>query len=374
MVSRPTPRIILVIAILVTASLACSMVDRITNRGGSPGAQPAPAERVEATVAPGLPEDSQVVPEPENEPDETQGEVDIPNITDGLDALDSYRMSFQMTFTGKDEQGEDQNGSLEILEEVNRPQNTSHMRYTNSGDLSTDTVDLGQGIEMYTIGEMQYMLEVVGQDASSCTSYSSGETPDLATAYVDPSDWIGEIHQARLVQRGEVVNGVQTDHYQFDEKNMSLSGISTASGDLWLAQDGGYTVRMTAQAQGSSFFSLAADGEASWDYSLEQANQDVTINLPAECESQAPSADVPIPGDATDKSVFSGMTTFKSSQAPEQIADYYRSGLADQGWEITSDSSLGELIMLEASKENRTLSVMITKEGDSTSVVITEKK
>jgi hypothetical protein len=155
----------------------------------------------------------------------------------------------------------------------------------------------------------------------------------MYTTY-QPQDWFGDIQDARLIARGEEVNGVVTDHYRFDQNNVNLGTVSAAEGDIWISQDGGYTVKLTARATGSGFFLADMDnGEMTWEYSLSEINQDRQISLPEKCAAQAPSTDIPTPPDANEVSMFAGMTTFTTTDTVEGVSNFYRAELPNQGWD-----------------------------------------
>ncbi|MBW2495120.1 MAG: hypothetical protein JRE43_10250 [Deltaproteobacteria bacterium] len=88
--------------------------------------------------------------------------------------------------------------------------------------------------------------------------------------------------------------------------------------------------------------------------------------------------DVPIfPGSTPMASMSSpdeGMiVTFKSSKVQQEIFDFYRSGLADEGWEILEDPTMGSRLAFDAVKDTRKVSVVVagTKGDSRVSVIVT---
>ncbi len=104
-----------------------------------------------------------------------------------------------------------------------------------------------------------------------------------------------------------------------------------------------------------------------------QASIGDEVEIPAEFPK-----DVPIfPGSTPMASMSSpdeGMiVTFKSSEGQQAIFDFYQSSLVDGGWEILEDSVYTSQFSLDATKDNRKVSVVVAgTQGDSrVSVIVT---
>jgi len=88
--------------------------------------------------------------------------------------------------------------------------------------------------------------------------------------------------------------------------------------------------------------------------------------------------DVPIFPGATPMASMSApdegiVVTFKSDKDQQDILDFYRSSLSDDGWEILDEPLFGQPLSFEAIKESRKVSVMVGgTQGDSrVSVIVT---
>jgi hypothetical protein len=109
---------------------------------------------------------------------------------------------------------------------------------------------------------------------------------------------------------------------------------------------------------------------------LSDINEPITIEVPEEAlSSNAPPEDIPVPADAEELQVidFMGMITFLSSSTTDQVAEFYRTELPNNGWtEVTADQ-MGDMFSLEYSKGERTVSLLISPDADTgkTSVLIT---
>lgn len=66
------------------------------------------------------------------------------------------------------------------------------------------------------------------------------------------------------------------------------------------------------------------------------------------------------------------IVTFKSKEAQQDIFDFYRSSLADDGWEFLDDELDGNQLTFEAIKGDRKITVLVAgRKGDSrTSVIV----
>ena len=77
-----------------------------------------------------------------------------------------------------------------------------------------------------------------------------------------------------------------------------------------------------------------------------------------------------MPANATDKTSFGKMITFKTSDTPTDLAAFYKKELTAQGWKAGEENAMGDLQTLAFSKGSRKLSVTITKEDSGGSNVL----
>jgi hypothetical protein len=191
---------------------------------------------------------------------------------------------------------------------------------------------------------------------------------------------VGGIERARLLQRGENVNGITADHYVFDEKSISFGAFSAVKGDAWVAVEGGYLVKYSAQATGKAGIGAVlaqgdlAEGKIAWDYSLSDVNRVDRLALPQACEAQKPATDIPVPPNVTEQASFGSTISFKSPDAPSDVAAFFKRELPAQGWTAGEESTVEEMVTLAFTKEQRSLTILITKDENSTGVLITEAR
>ncbi len=295
----------------------------------------------------------------------------IANIEASLESLDSYRVRFTLSFEGKDEEGRDRQGSLEIIQEFIAESEDQRVHIASVG-LEENAVPRDFGF--LTIGGVSYLYGA--QDGSAnCVSFSGGDPLSNPAAMFKPGDVLGGLNKARLVERGVTVNGIKTNHYAVDESGISAGMFSRASGDIWVAQDGDLVVKYTGTATGKlPMFGEDTEGTATWNYQLEAINTLAEIELPEECLAQKPADDIPVPASATDKARFGGLITFKTADKPDEVVEFYQTELPKLGWTEGDAGELGDLRTLSFAKDDRSLSIMIAPGDDGTSVVITEQK
>lgn len=96
---------------------------------------------------------------------------------------------------------------------------------------------------------------------------------------------------------------------------------------------------------------------------------DIEDLIPEEVD-QGSTENVPIPENATNKQETSGIITFASPDDPDQVAEFYRQKLPEEGWNITNDQTLGPFVMIFAGKEGDSVEIVINPGLSSGSTVI----
>src|SRR5215203_1684030 len=82
----------------------------------------------------------------------------------------------------------------------------------------------------------------------------------------------------------ENINGVEANHYTFDERAIGLAGLAHSTGELWVAVEGDYLVKYHLATTGAAdYFGPDIEGTVIWAYELTDVNQPLTVTLPAGC-------------------------------------------------------------------------------------------
>jgi hypothetical protein len=381
--------VVLLAAMLV--SMACSLSSVLPDLGGEdatatpevavlvptgapiptnpPAATEAPMATAAATaVKPTTPPTGTAQPAPTGAAPQTQ------DMQTGLDKLDSYRMNYTMTVTGKNAKGVDAKQEIKLLQETIKSKESMRTSWSGTGMSADKNASI---FDIYQIGKTGYMMTAaVGTTKASCMSFSSDKPAFDQKALLTPDELLAGLQSDALVARGEMMNGVKTDHYKLKKANLGFGVATSQTGELWVAQEGGFLVKFLGQAEGD--FSLTADkvkGTVTWDYNLTEVNKLKDIVLPPECTASTQAiADLPIPPNAVEKNTFGEIITFNSPDAPKVVADFFRKELPAQGWKITSDTNLGTVVMMSIQKDTRKFSIMITpgQNDKGTAVVISK--
>jgi hypothetical protein len=357
--------ILIAVAVLVMASLACSLLSNASNSGSSTSGSDETATVAPAGDSGSSDSDSSSGSDSSSEPtgDESGG---FSSLDEGLASLDSYRMTFSMNVDGKDESGNPKSGTFEILQEINRKTNEQHMRISGTQVFSdTSSGDSGSAFEVYQIQDATYMVSAGSDGTPGCTMFSSSDSASSNYEIYKPSDLLGSMDDAKLVKKGVTVNGVKTDQYKVSNTGLGFGAFSKGDASFWLAQEAKYVVKYTGEATGKAAGLFNVDGTVKWDYAIDQANELPAVALPAECEAQKPSTDIPIPDNATDKSILGKMITFNTPDSVSAVADFYKKAMPENGWTAGDVNDMGEtMVTLAFTQDSRKANVTITQ-GDS---------
>jgi hypothetical protein len=319
------------------------------------GGQSATASEAEATQPPAA-----AVDEPATR--------DIGDVDSNLSALKSYRMRFAYTFEGKDADGKEQKGRIEFLQEYIADKNEQHVKMSGMG--------ARESVEFFRVGNVTYIYSAESEGDQKCSSFSTSDSASM-TELMRPGDILGGLNDAKLAEKGVMVNGVMADRYTFDETNVGFGGFAAASGEAWVSQDGEYLVKYIGKATGKSgLFGTDAEGTIGWEYDLEDINAVTEIPLPPECAAAAPADDIPVPPSATDKTQFGAMLAFKTKDALADVVAFYRAELPAQGWtEVEGEGAGAEnMASLNFTKDDRQLTILITADEEGVNVIITDQK
>ncbi len=161
---------------------------------------------------------------------------------------------------------------MEFIQEVINDSQDRHTRFISTGDSVGESSAIGT-FDFYHVGGMTYIYAPDGQLGQQCLGSQGGEV-DLSNVF-KPSDIIGGIKAARLVGKGETINGVKADRYSFDQGAVTFGAFASAQGDAWIAQDGGFIVKYvgTATGKNTALSSNMASGTFTWEYNVQDANQ-----------------------------------------------------------------------------------------------------
>ncbi|MCC6147092.1 MAG: hypothetical protein IT308_05940 [Anaerolineaceae bacterium] len=274
-----------------------------------------------------------------------------------LNDLESYRGVLNLTLQGQNQTGESVTRSLELVNETIKSQNARHVSVRgdaiNPGSDNTPS-------ELFVLGQKAYIFTPVSS-AKPCFILSADPINFTHTSYEEFTDLFARLTTGDLIAKGEEVNNTPSDHFVLSAAQMLFGTPASQQGEIWLAQDGGYPVRFTGQAEGT--FSLSSEtitGTAQWEYNLLEVNQLGSIELPQAClDEESISTDIPILPDAGDQTTYGGTISYNSPTAPAAAANFYRTELPANGWEIINETASPPVFILLARKGERSLQVNI---------------
>jgi len=287
-------------------------------------------------------------------------------VSEGLDALNSYKAVFSMRFEGTNDAGEPVSSSFSFEEEFQKQPPAKRTRFSGTGG------DAGNAGNFESI-EADGNTYVIFGDI--CSSSDSAEVP-TASGSMSPSSVIGNINAAQYVGM-ESVNGVPAKHYIVDVTGYQALGYVNAQAEAWIADPGNFVVKYMLEATGQDtllgFGSSGTEGTIHWDYEVTSVNQPVDIQPPENCGG-APD-DVPIMDDATGQSSFGGTIVYTSASPLADVVAFYRQQMPANGW--SEDIGAGgfntdQFSMLNFTKGGRSASITISADAsnNTTSVLI----
>lgn len=359
-----------IIILVMTAALVLSAC----GGGGTPtpAASSAPASPTQAPQKPVEKPAEQPVDQPPDAPnpppatsDDKLATLEINSVENGLDALDSYKLTFNMTFEGE-ENGQKKTGSMTSIEEVVK--NPPAKRYTVSGlgmSAAGQSGSADDKFEMIQIGDKQYMI--VG---TQCLMAGQADQSPLQST-LNPNDLFGSLRGEKMLGK-ETVNGVPTTHYLVNDRGGSVLGYVQSKTEAWVADDGGYVVKALFEATGKDQFfgNSQSDGTVRWTYELSDINAPLQIEAPADCGA---SEDIPMLPDATNQVSMGGTTTYNTSKSLEEVVAFYEKELEAKGWskEDQGQISADNMAQLAFTKDASTLRLMLIADPSTSTTSVT---
>ena len=282
--------------------------------------------------------------------------------------LDNYKVTFVMDVSGDYSEGGPYSQHIEMNQEVINEPFQMHEEIISSGSME----DMGVGTLHFYIKDDQTYMYYPDEDSIGCLAMSGGAEDFGDIDYLRPEDFFEDIEVTELVEKDVMVNGVLCDHYKANEIDMEMTTVYNQNADIWLAKEDGYIVRFTGEASGiMNDGEDSGDGTAKWEINVLDIGQVSSIEIPAEClEQQAVTEDIPVPDDVQDYESFAGIISYTSSMSVDDLAEYYRTNLPGNGWEISSDEAYGPMAMFSAGKGDNQIQIMITGEDEGGSSVI----
>jgi hypothetical protein len=324
------------------------------------------------TLVPEMSEDATPEQEaPTDEPSDEGGEAVASEGEDGgaepeidtnaLEGLDSYRARFSAEWLP--EEGEGETFSFE----------EAHTRNPRAQRLAMEGMMDGESVEIVQIEDQSWMCT-----GGACTQMQA-DPEDLASGFSDaalfnPGETLDDA-DTTFVGR-ETVNGVETRHYRLDLTAMEAAflaqgDVSDPQGEVWVADEPDLPQLAVRFVMSWTEVRDGVTGDAGFEYETYDINEPFTIEPPEGAGESGLPEDVPAYPNGQQTFSMEGMTSFETEDPVADVAEFYRNGLAAEGWTSESDDDFESLVQQVWTKDGRTMNLMVSEDEDVTSVMIT---
>ncbi len=277
----------------------------------------------------------------------------LPDASAGLADLKTYHSVLQIEATGSlDGQPFKRSTRVEIMR-------------SGSGDFDSQVqpTDSKAALRLLALGGAYYRWT-----GANPACQGSADPPD-EDEVIEPALLLPPLGAASRVGV-ETINQVSAVHYRFDQSALPhFTSVGVVSGDIWVAENGGYVVRysLTAAApQKSSGKGL----EVSQTYRYELTPDSSAPTLPKGC-APVP-VDLPVVDGAQNVNRAGGLVTFDTASKPRAVIDFYVQKLPALGWKAEAAGSAGEFLLpayYDFTKDGLRLTVNMTTNEDQTTAV-----
>ncbi len=314
-------------------------------------------------------------PESEGEVQEESGGDEpafpgIGSLNDPLEQFNSYRSQVDMRFENSNDSS--QSGTMTMnMARVVDPR-ASSVEIAMSGGFAEDVEGLIDGASFSFIEVEDTSYSVI--PGLGCISGGAG--PEIVGEFddvLDSDEVMGELEGAEFVGE-ETVNGLLTDHFRFDESNLSEGSdeLQEVSGDVYISQEFGHVVRLVFDGVGApDVLDGGGEGTIHFEYNVLEVDQPITIEPPTECTEG--SADYPVMEGANELATIAGLTTYSVNAPLEDVVTFYHEEMAALGYEIGDEQFIGEgtAILTYQAEGMPDVTVNLTADGDTVSVLLT---
>lgn len=295
-----------------------------------------------------------------------------------LEKLESYRLVVTFSSKGTDAEGEPIDDIAEIITEYTRDPEARRM-VMNFVD-NTDPGAEQDALESFQIGQDMYMF--AGDDVGwmrISTEESPFADPDLAM--ITSGNIFSDLEEMRRVRPDEKISGIDSRHYEFDEQVLGKVfgqdvGAVTATGDVWIAKDGGFVTKYVlaievAGGNGGIFDPNLASGVIEMSFELQDVNGDITIELPEEAAAGATLAGFtgafPVPDGSRVQAASANFTIVESDVPVAEALAFYEQALAELGWtkDEAGSMTMGDMASFTFTKDGVLLSLLVSLDSNT---------
>lgn len=335
-----------------------------------------PAAQAAATNIP-VPPTATPAPTATPEPDEEEPVLNEEQLA-ALEKLESYRLVVSFNSKGTDNNGDPIDENVQITTEYTKDPQARRliMNFVDNTDPDAEQ----EPLESFQIGNDMYMF---AGDDMGWMRISTEESPfaDPELSMITSGNIFSNLDQLRRVRPDERIGGIDSRHYRFDEQVLSRVfgedvGDVKATGDVWIAKDGGYVTKYVLTVQvnngnGGIFDPNLASGVIEMSFELQDVNSNITIELPEEAAAGANlvgfDGAFPIPDGARIQAASANFTIIESSASVAEVLAFYEEALAQLGWTKDEQASMtmGDLASYAFSKGGVQLSLVVNTDSNT---------
>jgi len=343
--------VLFLVAVVVT-SVSCSPKAKPVEQ--TPSSGEARETEVQPTTAVPAAKENTATPKPTATamPESAESELLLSELA-ALDLFDSYRIRQVMTWSQKD--GE--SGSMEMLTELVREPAAQRILMKGAEDAED------WEMETIQIGDTTYINMDGTWMAMQSTDQEVSETGEIW----GPEDFLWGSKGKYLGK--EKVNGLDTEHYHYETSDfstgMQLSDIKEAEADVWVSTKYDVYVKVVMRMVGVDPNGI--ESTFTIETSLTDINAPITIEAPQGVAKPGLPEDIPMMDGATDITSFDTFTSFTVAASEDEVISFYKAQMTTKGWKM-EESMIPT--MMNFTKGDHSATIMITGEGETTSVTI----
>ncbi|MFZ0547679.1 MAG: hypothetical protein WAM60_19690, partial [Candidatus Promineifilaceae bacterium] len=237
--------------------------------------------------------------------------------------------------------------------------------------------DLGDSaISMTQIGDVIY----INLGETGCISTSNNDTSQFPlNDFASSESFLGGLQGAELVEENVTINGIQTNHYRFDDSALSqgeqaLGTLQNVEGHVYVSVDDGYIVRITMEADGQNLNLGGAatgttGGHVTYQIDYSDFNAPIEITAPEGC-SGGEDSEFPLLDDASNVNSFGDILTYNTSNAFDDIVEFYKTEMVAAGYTLTNDFSSPPTALLSFEKDGQEVTVSVAENPSGDGFVV----
>jgi hypothetical protein len=302
--------------------------------------------------------------EPAIEATPTQGaeaDLNVGSVSGGLNQLKSYKSKLTAHFLGTDAEGQSIDKLTVMEEEFVREPPAQHIFGSTTESIGTQPATTTH-FDMVIVNQTMYLTQPDDSGAQACMALSSDAMTSTVQA-LSPTTWWSSISGGKYLN-SETVNGLKAKHYALKQDAFAQADLSTGQGEVWVAADGGWVIKLTFEGTGTDPFSDGADatgetGTSTFQWDVTGINTSLSIVAPTGCEGAA--TDIPMMADAKDKTSNPVMISYTSASALVDVVAFYKAEMPKAGWQASgTPQDVPGYAILTYTKDTRTATVTVT--------------